>query len=411
MAASLSRPQAPRAGISAAWLLLCLLAGVALLLTARVSVLPPPAGPAHLPLTSSSRAGIEPDAALPTVLVLSPVKNAAHHLGRFFANLRALDYPAPNIAVALLESDSDDEPEGGQAHATHVLEASPSEYVRDFMAARRRAAVRKAAVAAAAGLPPPRPPRVSGTLARLLAEVPSLEAAGYRRVQVVEHAFGLSLSREARHEQTNQRRRRSVMARSRNHLLSSALRDDDEWVLWVDSDLDSYPPHVLRRLLASGKPLVVPNCVMARGGRSYDLNSWRLPGLGSNASVTAVRQAHDAIHAELLKAGRPADEVQLEGYTRTGHVYLHQLRGEAVGAVGARGEAGSSGTGADVAVRLDAVGGAMLLVDAELHRHGLMFPAYPHRHRMETEGLSMMALDMGEGTLSWGMPGLEIIHR
>ena len=62
MAASVSRPQAPRAGISAAWLLLCLLAGVALLLTARVSVLPPPAGPAHLPLTSSSRAGIEPDA-------------------------------------------------------------------------------------------------------------------------------------------------------------------------------------------------------------------------------------------------------------------------------------------------------------------------------------------------------------
>lgn len=405
----MSRPQAPRAGISAAWLSLCLLAGAALLLTARVSVLPPPA---HAALAAAVAAhAVEPDPLLPTVLVLSPVKNAAHHLGRFFANLRSLDYPPSNLAVALLESDSDDEPAGGQAHAAAALDASPSAYVREFMAARRRAAARKAAAAAAAGLPPPRPQRVSGTLARLLAEVPALEAAGYRRVLVVEHAFGLSLSREARHEQSNQRPRRSVMARSRNHLLASALREDDEWVLWVDADLDSYPPHVLRRLLASGKQLVVPNCVMSPGGRSYDLNSWRLPDLGSNASVAAVRRAHDAIHAGLLKAGKPADELQLEGYARTGHLYLHQLRGKAGGAADARGEAGSSGTGADVAVRLDAVGGAMLLVDAELHRHGLVFPAYPHRHRMETEGLSMMALDMGEGTLSWGMPGLEIIHR
>jgi hypothetical protein len=61
------------------------------------------------------------------------------------------------------------------------------------------------------------------------------------------------------------------------------------------------------------------------------------------------------------------------------------------------------------AVRLDAVGGAMLLVNAELHRHGLVFPPFVYRHRIETEGLSMMALDMG--VLSWGLPELEVIHH
>ena len=55
------------------------------------------------------------------------------------------------------------------------------------------------------------------------------------------------------------------------------------------------------------------------------------------------------------------------------------------------------------------MGGAALLVDAELHRHGLVFPPFPYRRRIETEGLSMMALDMG--ALSWGMPFLEVLHN
>jgi hypothetical protein len=60
-------------------------------------------------------------------------------------------------------------------------------------------------------------------------------------------------------------------------------------------------------------------------------------------------------------------------------------------------------------VRLDGVGGGMLLVRAELHRTGLVFPVAPYRHRLETEGLSMLALDMGE--LSWGVPGIEVVHH
>ena len=36
-----------------------------------------------------------------------------------------------------------------------------------------------------------------------------------------------------------------------------------------------------------------------------------------------------------------------------------------------------------------------LLVRADLHREGLLFPVAPHRGYLETEGLAVLARDMG----------------
>ncbi len=198
-----------------------------------------------------------------------------------------------------------------------------------------------------------------------------------------------------------QRERRSVLAKSRNHLLFRALGDED-WVLWLDVDVVEYPPGIIERLLETGKDIVQPNCVREYGGESFDLNAWR----------------------------------------DRGRLHLHDLRGEG-----------------DV-VRLDSVGGTMLLVRADVHREGLVFPPYPYRSHLarrrlfpqarqalsalfsrgvegkasklgdsmrnvrrgdilrlaevrsggelETEGLALMAHDMGYQC--WGMPNLEIIH-
>ena len=44
----------------------------------------------------------------PSVLILTPVKNAALHLSRYFALLDRLTYPAQLISLGLLESDSTD---------------------------------------------------------------------------------------------------------------------------------------------------------------------------------------------------------------------------------------------------------------------------------------------------------------
>lgn len=68
---------------------------------------------------------------------------------------------------------------------------------------------------------------------------------------------------------------------------------------------------------------------------------------------------------------------------------------------------------------LHSVGGTVLWVRADLHREGLVFPPFyygqPSKYarlpkgEIETEGLGMMALDMG--CQIWGMPHLEVRHR
>ena len=75
---------------------------------------------------------------------------------------------------------------------------------------------------------------------------------------------------------------------------------------------------MIERLLAAGKEIVQPNCVYEYGGTSFDLNAWR-------------------------------DQ---------GRLHLHDLRSEG-----------------DL-VPLDSVGGTMLLVRADVHRDGLVFPPY-----------------------------------
>ncbi len=106
----------------------------------------------------------------------------------------------------------------------------------------------------------------------------------FRRVELYSRDFGLSISRTLRHEKcaacmcvcvcvrvracvrengnswacprarrrSVQLARRAVLARSRNHLVQRALQDE-EWVLWVDADLDSYPADVLDTLLGANK--------------------------------------------------------------------------------------------------------------------------------------------------------------
>ena len=160
--------------------------------------------------------------------------------------------------------------------------------------------------------------------------------------------------------------RRKILARARNHLLSRALQNED-WVLWLDVDVIDYPGDLIQRLLAVDKDIVHPHCVTRPGGTTFDRNAWRRGGLET----------------------------------------LEDHRG-----------------GPDL-VRLDAVGGTVLLVRADLHRDGLIFPPFPYGRahpavrsphplgpsiggEIETEGFGLMAADMG--VQPWGMPNLEVLH-
>lgn len=247
-----------------------------------------------------------------TLLVLTPMKQSAAQLDRYFANLAGLEQHPADISLGFLVSDSTD-----------------------------------------------------GTLEALQARVPELSAK-YRRVTIIQRDFEFEVPEGLRRWSASiQAPRRITLARSRNHLLFGALNDED-WVLWIDADVSAYPTDVVTQMLATGKSIVHPNCVVSPGGKSFDGNAWRNQG-----------------------------ELKMDG-----------MRGQGL-------------------VRLDGVGGTMLLVRADIHRDGLVFPAYPYGRRsphlrprsdvngrlggeLETEGLSLMAKDMGHEV--WGMPDLEILH-
>lgn len=351
---------------------------------------------------------------LPRILILTPVKNAGAHLSRFFELLRNTSYPPSLLSLGVLDSDSDDRPD------QRTLMALGNEQI---------------AAAAAGGV------GLSGTLATLLVEGSRLVAEnGWRRVAIARHNFGYALARDARHGIEVQAERRAILARSRNHLLSLALRDED-WVLWLDVDLQWYPSDAIERLLkgatiaaadtatttttttTSGttkkkvplRRIIVPNVVMKLGGgRSYDLNSWRgaAPSPGDTATVAETIAALEASGKGAKTVGS-ASHLELQGYTQTGVRYLQHFKIKHPKSNVNRSKSiiwlDAETTTQDAVVRLDAVGGAFLLVHAELHRFGLIFPPFNYRSRIETEGLSMMALDMG--VLSWGMPFLEVLHK
>lgn len=46
-------------------------------------------------------------------------------------------------------------------------------------------------------------------------------------------------------------------------------------------------------------------------------------------------------------------------------------------------------------VELDGVGGSCLLVRADIHRQGAIFPAVPVDHQLETEGFARLAKALG----------------
>jgi hypothetical protein len=247
------------------------------------------------------------------VLILTPVKQAARHVGRYFDCLERLTYPPEQLSLGFLEGDSTD-----------------------------------------------------GTYQRLEQRLPELRRR-YRRVTLEKRDFGLQFPPGSpRWAPPLQLPRRVVLAKSRNHLLFSALADED-WVLWIDVDVADYPSDVLERLLATGKDIVAPHCVTRYGGQTFDRNSWR----------------------------------------DKGRIRMDVLRG-----------------GPDL-VRLDAVGATMLLIRADVHRQGLVFPPflYGRENRfarnpspligrgvgeVESEALGLMAKDMG--LECWGLPNLEIVH-
>ncbi|OQO09962.1 hypothetical protein B0A48_04317 [Cryoendolithus antarcticus] len=192
-------------------------------------------------------------------------------------------------------------------------------------------------------------------------------------------------SESERHALSHQKVRRAAMSRARNSLLFTTLGPTTSWVLWLDADVIETPPSLIQDLASHDKPIIVPNCMQrywnkdkgAEDVRPYDFNSWQ-------DSPTALGLAE--------KMG--PDEILLEGYAEMAtYRSLMAYMGEPTG-------------DAKKIVDLDGVGGTALLVKAEVHRDGAMFPPFPFYHLIETEGFAKMARRLG--WKSFGLPNFYL---
>ncbi|GAB1607967.1 uncharacterized protein LOC106869556 [Argonauta hians] len=179
-----------------------------------------------------------------------------------------------------------------------------------------------------------------------------------------------------KHNETIQFKRRRKLAQVRNFLLVSALQEESH-VLWIDSDVRQTPADLIQVLLSAHVPIVVPACMYRKTGSLldvYDRNSWR----ETEASKEFLRN-------------KGPDYLMLEGYrNKSLRKYLPELKHE--GKV----------------VRLDGVGACCMLVDANVHRRGAIFPPFLVNHHIESEGFAEMAklLDLK----MFGMPNVQVIH-
>ena len=194
-----------------------------------------------------------------------------------------------------------------------------------------------------------------------------------------------SQSETERHKMENQKARRSAMSRARNSLLFTTLGPSTSWVLWLDSDVIETPVSLIEDLASHDKDIIVPNCFQkfmdpktkTEKERPYDFNSWQ-----------------DSDKAKEIGDKMGPDDILLEGYAematyRTLMAYMY-----------------TEGGNPKEEVNLDGVGGTALMVKADVHRDGAMFPPFAFYHLIETEGFAKMAKRLGKD--SYGLPHYKV---
>ncbi|KAH7035332.1 Anp1-domain-containing protein [Microdochium trichocladiopsis] len=199
----------------------------------------------------------------------------------------------------------------------------------------------------------------------------------------------ISQDESERHKMSNQKARRAAMSLARNSLLFTTLGIDTSWVLWLDGDIIETPPTLIQDLAAHDKALIVANCFQKYTNpetgkleeRPYDYNSWQ-----------------DSTAAQEMASKMGPDDIIVEGYQEmaTWRALMAKMPDP------------EKNNNPNFEVPLDGVGGTALLVKADVHRDGAMFPAFPFYHLIETEGFAKMARRLGYKP--FGLPNYKVYH-
>ncbi|KAI5950447.1 MNN9 [Candida theae] len=177
-----------------------------------------------------------------------------------------------------------------------------------------------------------------------------------------------------RHAFKVQKERRSMMALARNSLVFSTISPSTSWILWLDADIVETPPNLIQDLVAHNKPVLSANVYQRfydeekqqQSIRPYDYNNW----VESEEGLKLAASLGD-------------DEIIVEGYSEMAtyralmaHFY-------------------DPNQDVNTEMALDGVGGGAVMVKADVHRDGAMFPSFPFYHLIETEGFAKMAKRLG----------------
>lgn len=160
------------------------------------------------PITSTPKAVSNEE----RVLILTPLRDAAPYLPKYFDLLTELTYPHHLIDLGFLVGDSTDD-----------------------------------------------------TLAALSAELDRIQKRSddkpFRSVVIIEKDFGVihGQSVEERHGFKAQGPRRKAMGKARNYLLSAAMKPEHSWVYWRDVDIVDSPPQILEDFIAHDRDILVPS--------------------------------------------------------------------------------------------------------------------------------------------------------
>lgn len=161
------------------------------------------------------------------VLILTPLKDAAPHLSKYFDLLSELTYPHNLIDLAFLVGDSGDD-----------------------------------------------------TFAVLSAELDRVQkrtdTIPFHSALIIQKDFGVVTGQtvEERHSFAAQGPRRKAIGRARNYLLYTALKPEHSWVYWRDVDIQDSPGKILEDFMDHNKDILVPSTTFDGARLSTSLTSF-----------------------------------------------------------------------------------------------------------------------------------------
>lgn len=203
----------------------------------------------------------------------------------------------------------------------------------------------------------------------------------FRSVQIVTKSFDIPSAVNAGSGAITMGGCKDTEAKARNYLLATLLTPRHAYVYWRDVNVVDAPESVIGDLIRANADVVTPNTWAKANKRDgADYRAWAESPIGYKLALGLPKdtvipagdrdQTHKTERQYLAAMGEDSlavEEKDIKESTAKDHANLYDT------------------------VDLDAVGTASLLVRADVHRTGIVFPWFPFENQCGSEGFGKMA--------------------